>query len=223
MIIDRIVFTNSWINDLLKIQKGRNKMKVLGITGGIGCGKSTVIDILREQYSCAVINTDQIAADLMQKGQKTYQKIVEYFGEDILKDDGEINRKKLANRVFKSEMDLLKLNSFTHPLVREEVLIKIEQYQKEDSERLIIVETALPYEARLKEYCDEVWYVTASLELRRERLKTTRGYSDEKINDIFNKQLSDADYRDFCTHVIVNDTTKEEVIRQARHILEERS
>lgn len=194
-------------------------MKVIGITGGIGCGKSTVIDVLNMNYQCYVINTDFIAAELMKKDQKAYQKVVEYFGEEILQEDGEINRKKLANRVFKSELDLLKLNSFTHPIVREEVLSQIEQQRNLGKNQLIIVETALPYEARLKEYCDDIWYVTASLEIRRERLKTSRNYSDDKINDIFNKQLSESAYRDFCNHVIVNDTTKENILEQIRVLL----
>lgn len=194
-------------------------MKVIGITGGIGCGKSTVIDVLNVNYQCYVINTDFIAAELMKKDQKAYQKVVEYFGEEILQEDGEINRKKLANRVFKSELDLLKLNSFTHPIVREEVLLQIEQQRNLGKNQLIIVETALPYEARLKDYCDDIWYVTASLEIRRERLKTSRNYSDDKINDIFNKQLSESAYRDFCNHVIVNDTTKEDILEQIRVLL----
>lgn len=199
-------------------------MKVLGITGGIGCGKSTVIEILDENYHCYIINTDQIAADLMKKGNHAYQLVVDYFGDDILYEDGEINRKKLAKRVFKSEMDLLKLNSFTHPLVREEVEKRIKEEKSkamsEEAVELIIVETALPYEARLNDYCDDIWYVSASLEVRKDRLITSRNYSDDKINDIFNKQLSEEAYRDFCTHVIVNDTTKEDVLRQAKAILE---
>ena len=201
-------------------------MKVLGITGGIGCGKSTVIDILKENYQCYIINTDQIAAELMKKDNLAYEKVVEYFGEEILDEDGEINRKKLASRVFKSEMDLLKLNSFTHPLVREEVIAQVHQMREmaetepEKAPELVIVETALPYEARLKEYCDEIWYVTASLEVRKERLMSSRNYSDEKINDIFNKQLSEGAYRDLSTHILVNDTTKDDVLRQMRDILD---
>lgn len=201
-------------------------MKVLGITGGIGCGKSTVIDILKENYQCYIINTDQIAAELMKKDNLAYEKVVEYFGEEILDEDGEINRKKLASRVFKSEMDLLKLNSFTHPLVREEVIAQVHQMREmaetepEKAPELVIIETALPYEARLKEYCDEIWYVTASLEVRKERLVSSRNYSDEKINDIFNKQLSEGAYRDLSTHILVNDTTKDDVLRQMRDILD---
>lgn len=199
-------------------------MKVLGITGGIGCGKSTVIEILDEHYHCCIINTDQIAADMMKKGNQAYQLVVDYFGDDILCEDGEINRMKLAKRVFKSEMDLLKLNSFTHPLVRKEVEKRIKEEKRkamsDEAVELIIVETALPYEAQLNDYCDDIWYVSASLEVRKERLMTSRNYSDDKINDIFNKQLSEDAYRDFCTHVIVNDTTKEDVLRQAKAILE---
>ena len=196
-------------------------MKVLGITGGIGCGKSTVIEILEEHYRCYVINTDQLAASLLEPGNSAYTKVVDYFGDSILMENGQINRKKLAARVFKSEMELLKLNSFTHPLVREEVVRRIEANRDVDGLELIIVETALPYEARLREYCDDIWYVTASLEVRRERLMQSRNYSDEKINDIFNKQLSEEAYKDFCAHVIVNNTTKEDVLRQAKAILED--
>jgi len=195
-------------------------MKVLGITGGIGCGKSTVIETLTKHYQCFVISTDQLAASLMEPGNAAYELVVEYFGDSILMEDGQINRKNLAARVFKSEMDLLKLNSFTHPLVRDEVVQRIEENRNNEKLDLIIVETALPYEARLEEYCDEIWYITASLEVRRERLMKNRNYSDEKINDIFNKQLSEEAYKDFCTHVIVNDTTTQDVLRQAKAILE---
>ena len=92
--------------------------------------------------------------------------------------------------------------------------------EPEKAPELVIVETALPYEARLKEYCDEIWYVTASLEVRKERLMSSRNYSDEKINDIFNKQLSEGAYRDLSTHILVNDTTKDDVLRQMRDILD---
>ena len=200
-------------------------MKVIGITGGIGSGKSTVIDVINENYDCYIMNTDQMAAHLMQKGNAAYVKTVEYFGKEILQEDGEIDRKKLAQRVFKSEMELLKLNSFTHPLVREEILRQIEQEKAKSGtsmeSKLIIVETALPYEAHLKDYCDEIWYVTASLEVRRERLMQHRNYSVEKINDIFNKQLTEMAYKEFSTHVLVNDTTKEEILRQVREFVAE--
>ena len=205
-------------------------MKVLGITGGIGCGKSMVIDLMKEEYSCYVINTDRVAYELMQPGNKSYDLIVAYFGEEILEESEQIDRKKLADRVFKSERELLKLNSFTHPMVREYIIDTISKVRKEALEaeqmgeqyeiEFVIVETALPYEARLKDYCDEIWYITASLEVRKERLMMNRGYSVEKVTDILNKQLSDLAYQDFCSHVISNNTTKEDVLGQIRQIIE---
>ena len=205
------------------------KMKILGITGGIGCGKSMVIDLMKELTRSFVIGTDEVAAKLMEQGNPSYVKIVDYFGTDILDTEGNIDRKKLAHHVFKSERELLKLNSFTHPEVRAYVIDLIHKMKEEEQVALengqtypydyIIIETALPYEARLKEYCDEVWAVVASLEIRRDRLMQNRGYSIEKITDIFNKQLSEEDYQLFCDVIIRNDTSKEEIIKQISEIL----
>ena len=96
-------------------------MKVYGITGGAGTGKSEVIKMLQENFGGCVIMSDEVARELMQKGNISYQLIVEYFGRDILMDDGEIDRKKLADHVFNNKEALEKLNSMTHPYVKDEI------------------------------------------------------------------------------------------------------
>ncbi len=178
-------------------------MKVIGITGGIGSGKSTISDILENNFNAFIISTDAIAHDLMGKGMVSYKKIVDYFGEEILDDNKEINRAKLAECVYGQKDRLLKLNSFTHPYVmdyvKDLIKIKVKEYP------LIVIETALPVEAKLHEICDEIWYVHASNEVRRKRLKETRNYSDEKIDTIFLNQMKEDEYRKLCTYEIKNE------------------
>ena len=96
-------------------------MKVYGITGGAGTGKSEVIRMLQDDFRGYVIMADEVARELTQKGHVSYRLIVDYFGRDILMEDGEIDRRKLADHVFNNEEALEKLNSMTHPYVKEEI------------------------------------------------------------------------------------------------------
>ena len=97
-------------------------MLVIGLTGGVGCGKSTVLELLRKNFSCLCLSTDDISRRQMQAGEKVYLSVVREFGNEIVNDYGEIDRKKLASVVFSDEEKLKKLNSLTHPAVTQEVL-----------------------------------------------------------------------------------------------------
>jgi len=112
-------------------------MKVIGITGGIGSGKSLVADILVKDYGAYYINTDRIAYEQMLPDGISYQGVVDFFGKVILNEDGTINRSKLAKIVFNDKEKLLKLNSLTHPNVLIDVLKEIEK--KETKEKYLIV------------------------------------------------------------------------------------
>ncbi len=194
-------------------------MKVIGITGGIGSGKSMVADIMREDFHAYLINTDQIAHKLMEKGKISYQLIVEHFGEKILTPSGEIDRSAMGRLVYRAPEKLLILNSFTHPYVMDYVRKLIEEKSKENV-GLIGVETALPIEAGLHTFCDAIWYVFAPDNIRRERLKESRNYEEEKINQIFKNQISDEDYRKASTHVLINDGPREKIAGQIEVLLE---
>lgn len=194
-------------------------MKVIGITGGIGSGKSLVSDIMRDTFHAYLINTDQIAHKFMEKGEVSYRLIVEYFGEEILSPSGEIDRGVLGKIVYKDEDKLLKLNSFSHPYVMEYVRNLITEKKKEKIE-LICVETALPIQAGLKDFCDAIWYVYAPEGVRRERLKQSRNYDEQKMNEIFKNQISDFEYRNVSTHVIINDYPIEKIKEQIQILLE---
>lgn len=193
-------------------------MKVIGITGGIGSGKSMVCEILQNHYGAYLINMDQIAHSLMEPGEISYELILRDFGRDVLDDRERINRKKLGEIVYQDEEQLKLLNSLTHPYVLSYVKDLIHE-KSMVKEKLICVESALPVEGKLTEICDEVWYVKASDTIRRERLMNSRNYSKEKIDNIFNKQISEEEYKKIGSKIIYNETSQDELIKQIDYLL----
>jgi dephospho-CoA kinase len=181
-------------------------MKVIGITGGIGSGKSLVADIMIKKYKAYLINSDTIAKEQMMLGGISYEGVVEYFGKDIILEDGTIDKGKLSQIVFNDKEKLLKLNSLTHPNVLAEVQRIIAEKRDSKTVAYCIIETALMIEAGYDFVCDEVWYVHSSISLRRKRLKQYRSYTDERIDAIFTSQSKDEDFLKAYKKVIYNDS-----------------
>jgi len=146
-----------------------------------------------------------IAKKQMMPGGISYGPVVQYFGKEVLKEDGTIDRLKLAKSIFTDDENRLKLNSLTHPNVLIEVQKEIQEKRKAGDSPYCIIETALMIEAEYDFICDEVWYVYSPANIRRQRLKSSRGYSDEKIDDIFKSQSSEKDFFDRYSKVIYND------------------
>ncbi len=187
-------------------------MKVLGITGGVGSGKSEVLNYLREAYGAVVCQMDETAKRLQEKGTGCFRKIAETFGPEIIGADGELDRKKLGARVFSDPEQLRLLNSIVHPEVLRSVSADIRKHTEEGTP-LYVVEAALLPDVG-GELCDEIWYIYASEEVRRERLKASRHYSDEKITDMIASQPSEETFRRACTAVIDNSGPFENTERQ---------
>ena len=191
-------------------------MKVYGITGGAGTGKSEVIKMLQQNFGGCVIMSDEVARELMQKGNISYQLIVEYFGRDILMDDGEIDRKKLADHVFNNKEALEKLNSMTHPYVKDEIRKLIAEAEASGECRFVALESAILLECGYEDICDEFWYVYTKPEIRRQRMKETRNYSDEKVDSVMRNQQPDEVFFKQCSFVIENNTTLSDVYDQLK-------
>lgn len=187
-------------------------MKVLGITGGVGSGKSEVLNYLREAYGAVVCQMDETAKRLQEKGTGCFRKIAEAFGPEIIGADGELDRKKLGARVFSDSEQLRLLNSIVHPEVLRSVSADIRKHTEEGTP-LYVVEAALLPDVG-GELCDEIWYIYVSEEVRRERLKASRHYSDEKITDMIASQPSEETFRRACTAVIDNSGPFENTERQ---------
>lgn len=178
---------------------------VIGITGGVGSGKSTVIDYISKITNADVILTDNLAKKLMEPENASYIEVVKNFGDEILNPDKTINRKKLGKIVFNDNEKLELLNKCTHPYVCNYLI----DYIAKNSDKLIVIESALLFDCEIAEMCDETWYIYASKENRRERLKTSRNYSDEKIDQMMASQKSDEFFKEKATIVIENNDIKQ--------------
>ncbi|WP_432408890.1 dephospho-CoA kinase [Wukongibacter sp. M2B1] len=144
-------------------------MKVIGLTGGIASGKSTVSNYLRE-LGAVIIDADIVARDIVEKGQPALDEIVDYFGKEVLKNDGTLNRKYLGAIVFSDPDKLQVLNSITHKRIIERIEEKVDYYRCESNLKAIFIDAALLIERKVYLITDEVWLVTASKEIQIERL-----------------------------------------------------
>lgn len=189
-------------------------MHVIGITGGVGAGKTKILTYLSEHYSCRIILADEVANQLKEPGQKCYEEIVTLLDTQILKPDGTIDRLKMAERIFSDRELLQRVNEIIHPAVKEYILQAIEEERRRDKIDFLFLEAALLIEEGYESIVDELWYIYADEAVRAERLKANRQYSDEKIQKILRSQLSDAEYRAHCSTVIDNGVALEETYRQ---------
>ena len=178
-------------------------MKIIGITGGVGAGKSTVLDYLRERFHAYVIQADQVGHQVMEPGEICYSQVIALFGEHILKKDKTIDRKAVSDVVFGNEEKLKKLNGIIHPAVRQSVLEEI-QLQKEKKTAIVVVEAALLLEEHYEKFCDKVWYVHTDREIRISRLMENRGYSREKSESIISSQAPDEYFAKHADYIIRN-------------------
>lgn len=184
-------------------------MKVIGITGGVGAGKSTVVGILRKHYETEYLHCDVIAHELMEPGGEAYEELVALFGESVKNADGTLNRSKLYERAFLGGR-VEELNACVHPKVRTYVEQRIAELKRADFPGMILIEAALLIEAGYKEICDELWYVYAPVEMRRARLKANRGYTDERVDAIMEQQASEEIFFSQSDFVLYNDSSAEE-------------
>ena len=190
-------------------------MKFIGITGGVGAGKSAILDYLKNKPDTKVMLADEIAHELMVPGTQCYDRLKAEFGtEDIYQKDGFFDRIKLAQVIFSDDEKRKKLNGIVHPAVRKYVIGQAAYERKEGKIKLLVLEAALLIEEHYDEICDELWYIYTSEENRRIRLKKQRNYSDGKISEIFNSQLTDEKFRKACRVVIDNNGTIEAAAAQ---------
>lgn len=179
-------------------------MKVLGITGGVGAGKSTVLAYLEKQYGVRVIQADLAAHQLQMPGTTCYKRIAAEFGPGIFRMDGSINREILGKIVYSDKTRLTALNNIVHPEVKAYIIREIEKERQKNQIPLLVVEAALLLEDGYDKICDEIWYIDTKREVREHRLQISRGYSMEKIRSIMANQKTEDDYRCSCNFVVDN-------------------
>ena len=210
-------------------------MRFIGITGGVGAGKSAILSYLAQKPKTKVLLADEIAHDLMEPGTDCYREIVKTFaGEDIFQDMdtfrtaegvslvGEelpFHRGKLAQVIFSDDTKREQMNAIVHPAVKDYVSAVFNEESKKRQLDFLILEAALLIEEKYDEICDELWYIYTNEENRRARLKESRGYSDEKIDSIFASQLKEEEFRAATSITIDNNGDLEETYRQIEKAL----
>ena len=188
-------------------------MKIIGVTGGVGAGKSTVLNYLEKRYGAKLILADLVGHEVMEPGHEAYEQVVKVFGQEIVSEDKTIDRKALGAIVFADEKKRMILNRIIHPAVRQEILRRLEEAELLHLS-YVVVEAALFLEENYDAFCDETWYIYTDDKIRRQRLKESRGYSDERIDQIFRSQKTHEDFQKRCVFMIDNNGSEEETFRQ---------
>ena len=190
-------------------------MKFIGITGGVGAGKSEILHYLETKDGVKVMLADEIAHELMLPGTDCYQKLKDRFrNEDIWSEDGSFDRKKLAAVIFTKKKKRETLNGIVHPAVKRYIRTVAEAEREKGELKILVLEAALLIEEHYDEICDELWYIYTREDIRKERLMRSRGYSMQKVQQIFDSQLEESVYRKYCKVVIDNNGTVEEARQQ---------
>lgn len=196
-----------------------NVMKIIGVTGGVGAGKSALLEELLNKYNCRVVFSDNVANDVKKKGMPAYDKLVELLGDEILEVSdngtlGEIDKRKMAQVIFKDDELLQKVNAILHPATNDYIADVIATEKAKEEIDYLFIEAALLIENGYKDIVDEMWYIFASVDVRRQRLKVARGYSDEKIDSILEAQLSEDEFRKYCDFVVDNSGSLDDALAQ---------
>lgn len=196
-------------------------MKTIGITGGVGAGKSQILSYIEENCNCRILLADEVAHLVKGPGQPCYEKLVQLLGKEVLLEDGTIDKKKMAAAIFSDSSVLAAVNGIIHPAVKTYILDELEKERNAGELDAFFVEAALLIEEGYGQLLDELWYIFADSRVRRERLKANRQYSDEKIDQIFASQLSEEVFRTHCKVVIDNSGSLSDTYRQIDEILKE--
>lgn len=189
-------------------------MKIIGLTGSVGSGKSTVGALMEKHFSVKMRMTDNIGHLAMEPGQESYRKIVESFGNGILREDKSIDRNRLSAIVFSDTTKLEVLNGIIHPWVKDYLRKDIEKEQARGVFSYYVMESAILFQTQLDAVCEEVWFVDAKEEIRRERLKKNRGYSDEKVDSIMRQQRENEQWKLRCDRIIENNSDEISILKQ---------
>jgi dephospho-CoA kinase len=196
-------------------ERSQARPHVLGLTGGIGCGKSTVAELLLQRGALRHIDADQVVHHLMAAGSPTSAAIGQTFGQEVLAPDGSVDRTRLGAVVFADPGALSKLEALTHPAVREE--IRKEMDSLEGSKGFVVLDAVKLLQSELLPLCNAVWVVRCGRDVQLNRLLTERGMSPEEARNRIRAQPSFE--HSAVTAVIENSATREELQQQVQEQL----
>lgn len=196
-------------------------MRIIGLTGGIGSGKSTVAEMLAER-GAEVIDADRIAREVLEPGTDGLAEVVSRFGEEVLLDDGRLDREALASIVFSDERARADLNAIVHPRVGREIARRLDSIRerggREGRERVVVLDVPLLVESASGREHDAVVVVTAPAQDRIRRLHEQRGMDPSDVRARIASQASDEQRLEHATHVIDNSGDREQLEAQVADV-----
>jgi len=187
-------------------------MKIIGITGGIGSGKTEVAKIFKKLGS-KILSGDEIGKEVVEKNSSVLKKLVKSFGDEILNRDKNLNRRKLGKIAFSTVENRDKLNKIVHPYLLSNLMKKIKEYRKKGS-GIVVVDAALIIEWGLQKELDYLILVESALRNRIKRLKVNLGYSQKEAMNRIKVQIKDKTRRKYADFVIRNDKDLKELRRK---------
>lgn len=193
-------------------------MKWLGLTGGIACGKSTVSRKLMEQ-AFPVIDADQIAKEVVKAGSAGLKSITREFGEEMLLEDGSLDRRKLGQKVFGNPDLLHKLEAITHPLIREETRRQRRNYEDLGTP-LVIYDIPLLFETKAQDQFDKIIVVSCTREQQRERLRRRNNLSEEEIEMRIASQIPIKFKEEEADFVLYNNKDEQHLIKEVERLVQ---
>lgn len=191
-------------------------MRIIGLTGGIGAGKTEVARLFAKR-EIPVINADKLSREVVEPGTRGLKSVIDQFGESVLRPDGGLNRKGLAARVFKNAKDRKKLEAILHPLIRERAEAHLSLLE-ESGARVVVLESPLLFEAGQDDLCDAVIVVVSDEELRARRCKRRDGMTLESFKARMAAQMSDKARVKLADIVVENNSSLESLRRSVEAI-----
>ena len=195
-------------------------MLVVGLTGGVASGKTTVSRILQQEGAC-LIDADLIARELVQPHTPIWSELIRAFGKEILEKDESINRRALAVRVFSNPQKREQLEKILHPQIAREIDRRIEEIRKKDPEAVVVVDAALLVETGTYRRMDRLIVVTATEAQQVERLGNRTGAAPKEALGIISSQIPLAEKLKVADFIIRNEGALEETIRRAKEVFRE--
>ena len=195
-------------------------MVIVGLTGGVASGKSIVSQVLKEE-GAYLIDADQIARELVQPRASAWKELIKIFGKEILLEDGSVDRKKLAKKVFSDPEQRDLLNRILHPLIKKEMGRRLEAIFRKDPEAIVVFDAPLLIETGNHREMDKIVVVTSTEEQQIERLKEREGMNQEGARKIIASQIASEEKLKVADFVIRNEGTLAETRKRTKEVFQE--
>jgi len=195
-------------------------MLIVGLTGGVASGKTTVSQVLKEE-GAYIIDADQMARELVRPHTPAWKELVKAFGKDILREDGSIHRKKLADKVFADLRQRKLLNQILHPRIRKEMERRAKEIGQKDPEAVVVIDAPLLVELGDHRKMDKLIVVTSTQTRQIERLKKRDGIDPEEALRIFSSQMPVKDKVKLADFVIRNEGSIQKTRKKTKEVFQE--